>query len=46
MDAIVPIVQAINLLDREVLFFLVAIAAVGLAGFCVHVVSQFGKRNK
>jgi hypothetical protein len=46
MDALVPILQTLNVLDREVLLFLLAMAAVGLAGFCVHVISQYGKRDK
>jgi uncharacterized membrane protein len=46
MQDVIPILQLLNALERDVLFFVVTIAVTGLAGFCVYVMDKHGRRDK
>ncbi|MGX1501092.1 hypothetical protein ACSSV1_006161 [Labrenzia sp. MBR-25] len=44
MEAIESFLNTLNGVDRDVLFFILAMAAIALAGFCIHVVGQRGSK--
>ncbi len=46
MESVIPILNALNGIERDILFFLIAMGVIAFAAFCIYVIHRNLEQKK